>query len=242
MVDEPGRLEATCTAAPPDGLGRRWRATRPTCAPTPPPRSVCSSAWRWSASPARPWLDPAVALVIAGAIVESTRPAGSSPPRRASWSTRRCAEDESCTRSASAVEVLRLAVGVALGWACRGKLRTREREQRGDQVDLHVQWLLSGIRLEQPHERSPYELQDAIATSMTRRRRAEPPRAFEGTRALRLVSEALVSGAELPVGRQRPSGQLRDAGQRRLIAADSATATSTPAYPFIPRAGAAARR
>ena len=66
---QPRRLARTSTAAPRRPTRPRSRATPRTCAPTPTPRSACSSASRWSSITGATWIDPVVALVIAVAIV-----------------------------------------------------------------------------------------------------------------------------------------------------------------------------
>ena len=51
-VGQPRGLQLAVPPRARDRHRRRWRATPPTCGPTPTRRSACSSASRWSASPA----------------------------------------------------------------------------------------------------------------------------------------------------------------------------------------------
>ena len=66
---QPARSRAGCSAARGRPRARRWKATRPTCAPTRTRRSASWSASALVSVTGAEWLDPVVALVIAVAIV-----------------------------------------------------------------------------------------------------------------------------------------------------------------------------
>ena len=158
------------------------------------------------------WLDPVVALLIAGAIVVTGLRLVAALAGACS-STRRC-PTRSSPRSATRSRTSR-----GRGVVGYHQLRTRRAGARR-YVDLHVQFR-AGTTLEEAHA-TAHELQDAIA------------RALRGADVLiHLEPEDRVRedpiGDELPAHRaaERPAADAR--AQRRLIAAASATASTTPA-------------
>ena len=156
------------------------------------------------------WLDPAVALLIAGAIVVTGL--SSSPAPGACSSTRRCPPEE-LAAIRDAIEDF--AGGDVVGYH---QLRTRRAGARR-YVDLHVQFR-AGTTLEDAHGIA-HELQDRIAAPPARRRRPDPPRARgQGPRG---------PDRRRAAHREPPDVRALSAAQRRLMAAASATANTTPA-------------
>ena len=178
---------------------RRWRATRRTCAPTPSRRSACSPASCSCRSPAR---------------------SGSTRWSRCSSRARSCGGLRILTRSSRVLvdEALPAeehdAIREAEVAGVRGPRRRRlpqaaHAPRRRAPLRRPARAVRAGTSLEQAHE-TAHALQDAIARTAARRhRRADPPRAR----------------GPVAAGHRAAAG----AGQRRLIAAEQATAKTTPA-------------
>ena len=179
---------------------RRSRATPPTCAPTRRPRPASCSASSSCRSPARPGWIRSIALIGRRRDRLRRRAAARCAPRACS-STRRCRPTSStrCARRSTSSARAASAASTSCARAARASRRY---------VDLHVQFVARHDARGRARHRPPAAGRDPRAPA--RRRRADPPRA-RGQRASRAPRCARRTRAR----------------QRRLIAADSPTATAS---------------
>ena len=173
---QPRGLELAVPPRARDVDRRRWRATRRTCGPTPTRRSACSSASRWSASPARTGSTRSSRCIIAGAIVVTGV--------RITMGSLRVLVDEALPDDE--LDAIRDQIESFAGRGVVGyhQLRTRRAGARR-YVDLHVQFR-HGTTLEEAH-RTAHAAAGRDHGRARRRRRADPPRA-RGPRAPRRES------------------------------------------------------